>query len=496
MLRKLGCFALVTALVLASWNCQGSRNSNPTKASSATNQRPPNIIYILADDLGYGDLSCYGQKKFATPNIDRLAQQGLRFTQHYSGSTVCAPSRSALLTGLHTGHTFIRGNREIQPEGQYPLPADTLTLAELLQSAGYATGAFGKWGLGYPGSEGDPVRQGFDTFFGYNCQRLGHHYYPRHLWSNQDSITLPENAGSKKGTYAPDLIHQEALKFIRDNKDKPFFLYLPSIIPHAELIAPDSIMQKYVGQFNPDPPYAGYDEGPKYRLGPYESQAFPHAAFIAMVEILDRQVGELVSLVDQLGLGENTLIIFTSDNGPHREGGADPDFFDSNGPLKGYKRDLYEGGIRVPMIARWTHTIPANRLSDHVSAFWDVLPTIADIIEAEAPSDLDGLSFLPTLLDRPEQQQEHEFLYWEFHERGGRVALRKGDWKAVRYQVLRENNKPLELYNLKQDLGEQANVANQHPAIVEEMEALLETARTPSAVFSFKEATYLNPDRD
>lgn len=459
-------------------------------ACQTTNPQPakpelPNIIYILADDLGYGDLSSYGQDLFSTPHIDRLAERGMRFTQHYSGSTVCAPSRSALMTGQHTGHTYIRGNKEVQPEGQHPLPEESYTLAEALQKAGYTTGAFGKWGLGYPGSEGDPNRQGFDTFYGYNCQRKGHHYYPYHLWSNQDSIVLEANAGKQKGAYAPELIHQEALRFIRQNQEKPFFLYMPSIIPHAELIAPDSVMNKYLGKFEPEVNYQGYDEGPRYRNGPYESQENAHAAFVAMIEILDRQVGEIVQTLEELGLSENTLIIFTSDNGPHKEGGADPVYFDSNGPLRGFKRDLYEGGIRVPMIAKWPEKITAGSTSDHVSAFWDLFPTLADLTNIQTPEDTDGISFLPTLLGKEEQQEKHEYLYWEFHERGGRQAVRKGHWKGVRYNVLENPDAPIELYDLRTDIGESNNLADQHPDIVAEMDQIMQEARSPSEVFAF-----------
>ena len=465
-----------------------SENSEPTIPKD---RQTPNIIYILADDLGYGDLSCYGQKNFSTPNIDQLANTGIRFTQHYSGSTVCAPSRSALMTGQHTGHTFIRGNQEVRPEGQYPLPAETFTLAKALKDAGYATGAFGKWGLGFPGSEGDPNNQGFDTFYGYNCQRIGHHYYPYHLWSNQDSIVLEANAGKQKGAYAPELIHQEALSFIKKNKDQPFFLYLPSVIPHAELIAPDSVMNKYLGQFEPEVNFEGYDDGPKYRQGPYESQANSHAAFVAMIEILDRQVGEITAILEDLGIRDNTLIIFTSDNGPHKEGGADPEYFDSNGPLRGFKRDLYEGGIRVPMIVNWPGKIQSGVSSDHVSAFWDVFPTLADLTHMKPPTKTDGISFLPTLLGQDNQQEKHEYLYWEFHERGGRLAVRKGNWKAVKYNVLKDPNAPIELYDLSEDIGENNNIAAQYPEIVTEMLTILEKARTPSEVFTFESKTFL-----
>lgn len=475
-------------LSVAVISCTSETQKEPTENASVER---PNIIYILADDLGYGDLSCYGQDMFQTPNIDRLSAEGMRFTQHYSGSTVCAPSRSALMTGLHTGHTPIRGNKEIRPEGQHPLPDSVVTLAETLKKAGYATGAFGKWGLGYPGSEGDPNNQGFDEFFGYNCQRFGHHYYPRHLWHNQDSIVLDANSGTQKGTYAPSLIHEKTLEFIEEHQDSPFFLFVPSIIPHAELVAPAEVMDQYRGEFPPEEPYQGVDEGENYRQGPYESQEEPHAAFVAMVSVLDRQVGEIMEKVKSLGLEENTLIIFTSDNGPHQEGGADPEYFDSNGILKGHKRDLYEGGIRVPMIARWTGTIEAGSQSDHVSAFWDMYPTMAEVAGVEDFPGGDGISVVPTLRGETDQEK-HDYLYWEFHERGGRLAVRKDEWKAVRYEVLENPNRPLELYNLVDDPSEEQDVASEHPEIVAEMEEILRTARTPSPVFTFDQGTYLD----
>ena len=446
---------------------------------------PPNIIYILADDLGYGDLSVYGQKKYMTPNIDRLAAEGILFSQHYSGSTVCAPSRSALMTGMHTGHTVVRGNYGIKPEGQFPIPDSTLTIAEVLKKAGYSTGAFGKWGLGYPGSEGDPNNQGFDTFYGYNCQTIGHNYYPYHLWSNQDSIVLPENSGKKKGVYAPSLIHGRTLAFIEENKDRPFFAYVPSIIPHAELVAPEEELKRFRGKYVPEKEYKGIDDGPRYKIGGYGSQKESHAAFAAMVGILDRQVGEIVEKVNDLGIADNTIIIFTSDNGPHLEGGADPDYFDSNGSLKGYKRDLYEGGIRVPLLVKWPNKIKPGTVTAHISAFWDVFPTLAEIAEVKETSGLDGISFLPTLLGGSVVQKEHEYLYWEFHEKGGRQAVRMGDWKAVKYNVLENPEASLELYDLSKDIGEEHNVAAYFPKVVAEMESILEKARTPSEVFVF-----------
>ncbi|MCM4174122.1 arylsulfatase [Arenibacter sp. TNZ] len=462
-----------------------------TKNVQITEEKKPNIIYILADDLGYGDLSVYGQEKFSTPNIDRLASQGMMFTQHYSGSTVCAPSRSALMTGMHTGHTVVRGNKEIQPEGQYPIPDNTYTLAEALKKADYTTGAFGKWGLGFPGSEGDPVNQGFDIFFGYNCQRLGHNYYPFHLWSNMDSIVLKENMDKGDGIYAPELIHTQTLKFLEDNKEKPFFLYVPSIIPHAELAAPEAYMEKHRGKYPPEKTYKGIDDGPEFNLGPYRSQKDSHAAFAAMIDLLDVQVGEIMDKVEELGLASNTIIVFASDNGPHEEGGADPEYFNSNGPLKGVKRDLYEGGIRVPMIVSWPGKIIPKSKTDHVSAFWDIFPTLSEIVGVPVPENLDGISFLPTLIQSG-NQLEHDYLYWEFHEKGGRQALRKGDWKAVKYDVLKNPDAPMELYNLSEDIGEENNVAESHPEVVNEMRAIFETARTDSDVFTFSSETYLS----
>ncbi|MFY0714921.1 arylsulfatase [Seonamhaeicola sp. NFXS20] len=470
----------------------GNNKGEPKRmlnASKIQNSKP-NIIYILADDLGYGDLSCYGQENFTTPNIDKLAAEGMLFTQHYSGSTVCAPSRSALLTGMHTGHTAIRGNREIKPEGQYPIPDSTYTLAELLKKGGYVTGAFGKWGLGFPGSEGDPTNQGFDVFYGYNCQRLGHHYYPYHVWSNKDSIVLAGNAGHKTEQYGPQLIHEKSIEFLEKNKDTTFFMYVPTIIPHAELVAPDSIMDKYRGKYLPEKEFKGVDEGPKYRQGRYASQKESHAAFAAMIEVMDNHVGEIMAKVKELGIEDNTIIVFTSDNGPHKEGGADPEYFNSNGSLKGFKRDLYEGGIRVPMIAKWPEKIKPGTKNNLISAFWDVFPTFSEVAEMPVPKNLDGISFLPALLNKPENQKQHEYLYWEFHERGGRQAVRKGNWKAVKYNVLKNPNTPMELYDLSKDIGEEHNVASKHPEIVKEMENIFNEARTPSKVFTFNQVSF------
>jgi arylsulfatase A len=443
----------------------------------------PNIVYILADDLGYGDLSCYGQKKFKTPNIDKLAKEGILFSQHYSGSSVCAPSRSTLMTGLNTGHTFVRGNLEVEPEGQYPMPEKAFTIAELLKKKEYVTGAFGKWGLGNPGSEGDPQQQGFDTFYGYNCQKLAHNYYPDHLWENDHKLILTGNEDLKKEQYAPDLIHKQALMFLEKNQKKPFFMYYASVFPHAELAAPEAYMDKFAGKFNPEKAFKGTDEGKNFRKGEYGSQPYPHAAFAAMITLLDDQVGEIVSKVKELGLEENTIFIFTSDNGPHKEGGADPDYFNSNGPLRGYKRDLYEGGIRVPMIAKWKGTIAEGGKTDHISAFWDVMPTIAELTNSEIKTDIDGVSFLPTLLKKG-TQKKHSYLYWEFHELNGRQAIRQNNWKLVKYNV--NKNGEYELYNLKKDIAETTNLANKMPKKVAELSKKLESSRTDSEVFKFK----------
>jgi arylsulfatase A-like enzyme len=386
-----------------------------------------------------------------------------------------------LVSGLHTGHAPVRGNYEIQPEGQYPLPDSVFTIFESLKAAGYTTGAFGKWGLGYPGSEGDPNNQGVDVFFGYNCQRMGHNYYPYHLWDNQDSLVLKENAGKNLSIYGPELIHEKTLAFIENNSQNPFFLFVPSIIPHAELIAPEDMMKEYMGRFE-ETPYEGVDDGPNYKMGGYMSQENPRAAFVAMVELLDRQVGEIVGKLEELGIRENTMIIFTSDNGAHKEGGADPEFFNSNGPWRGYKRDLYEGGIRVPMIANWPGKIQPG-LTDHISAFWDVYPTIAALSGSELPSTIDGISFAPTLAGDVEDQKKHDYLYWEFIEQGGKQAIRQGKWKAIRMNLSKNDDPPVELYNLEDDPSETNNIADMHPDKVLSFKELMESSHSPNPVF-------------
>jgi len=436
-------------------------------------QGKPNIVYILADDLGYGDLSCYGQKKFTTPNIDRLAAEGMRFTDHYSGSTVCAPSRCCLMTGLHTGHAFIRGNKELSPEGQHPIPAGTVTVAKLLKAAGYATGMFGKWGLGGPGTEGDPVKQGFDEFFGYNCQRQAHTYYPGHLWHNDQKVPLDGK------TYSHDLIVEKALAFVKANRDRPFFCYMPVTIPHASLHVPEDSAAPFRKKFAEFEDVVGRYAGPQIKN--------PAACFAGMVTRLDGHVGTLLSLLKELGLDEKTIVMFSSDNGPHSEGGHRPAFFDSNGPLRGQKRDLTEGGIRVPLVARWPGKVPAGTTSGHVSAFWDMLPTFCELAGAEAPGSIDGISFVPTLRGGG-QQRAHEYLYWEFWERNGALAVRKGDWKAVRVGTATNPDAPMKLYNLKDDLGETTDLAAKHPEIVSALAGIMKAAHGRSEIWDFREA--------
>jgi arylsulfatase A-like enzyme len=427
----------------------------------------PNIIFILADDLGYGDLSCYGQQKFKTPAIDRLAAEGTRFTQYYAGSTVCAPSRSVLMTGQHTGHTRIRGN------ARYPLLPEDVTVAEALKSAGYRTGLIGKWGLGEAGTTGIPNRQGFDYFYGYLNQRHAHNYYPTFLWRNEEKVklrnTVPnedqEGSGvsDNKLDYSHDLFTQEAIGFLEKNAGGPFFLYLSYTLPHANNEA------RAKGMEVPD-------------LGEFAGKDWPDAekAKAAMITRMDRDVGRLMERLQRLGIDDNTVVFFSSDNGPHREGGADPDFHDSNGPLRGIKRDLYEGGIRVPMIVRWPGRVKSGAESGQVWSHSDLLPTATEIGGANALKNIDGISMLPAILGK--KQKDHAFLYWEFHEGGFKQAVRMGDWKAVR----RAPGAPLELYDLKTDIAEQKDLMDKHPEIVKRVEDYLKNARTESPQWPIK----------
>ncbi len=430
--------------------------------AAAAQARKPNIIFILADDLGYGDLGCYGQKQIQTPNLDRMAKEGRRFTQFYAGSTVCAPSRCALMTGRHIGHALIRGNAK-----QNLGPAD-LTIAEILKGSGYRTGLFGKWGLGHEGSTGTPNRKGFDEFFGYLDQTHAHNYWPTFLHRNETRVPLRnvvpnegpvgQGVATVKVDYSHDLIAGEALKFVESNKDRPFFLYLAVTLPHANNEGRDRGIEV------PD-------------LDQYGSRDWPEneKLFASSVARLDRDIGRVRERLRALNLDSNTLILFTSDNGPHREGGHNPDFFDSNGPLRGIKRDLYEGGIRVPMLAVWPGKIPTGSQSDHQGAFWDVMPTLAEVAGAPKPQS-DGISFLPSLTGKPSEQKPHEFLYGEFYEGRSSRAIRSGNWKAVCTPA----NGPVQLFDLATDLSETKDVAAGHPDVVRRLTMLMDREHTPS----------------
>lgn len=433
----------------------------------------PNVLVIQADDLGYGDLSAYGQARFQTPSLDRLAREGTRFTHYYAGSTVCAPSRCALMTGLHTGHAWIRGNGEI------PLRAEDVTVAMALRDAGYRTAVIGKWGLGRPGTPGQTDKKGFDYAFGFLDHRHAHRQFTDHLYRNNERV-----ATDLAGDYVNDLFTREAAAFIEKEDARPFFLYLNYTVPHAELRVPDDSLAPLRGTF-PETPYVNAAADAKL-TGPddtslgYRSQPTPKAAFVAMITRMDRDIGRLADLVHARGLDERTLILFISDNGPHQEGGAQPAFFKSSGGLRGIKRDLYEGGIRVPMIARWTGVVPAGRVSAHVWAHWDVFPTLAELAGAKLPSGIDGLSMTRAL--RGERQPTHDFFYWEFHERGFQQAVRMGAWKAVRLK----KDAPLELYNLESDPFEQHDLALSQTDVVAQIEQYLRTARTDSAQWPVK----------
>ena len=478
--------------------------------------RKPNIILILADDLGYGDLGCYGQSKIETPNLDRLCRGGMRFTAHYSGSPVCAPSRCVLLTGKHSGHAVIRGNDEWAErgpvwdfkamdddpklEGQRPLPAGTQTVASLLKSAGYATACVGKWGLGAPGSEGVPTKQGFDLFFGYNCQRQAHTYYPTHLYRNEQRVGLRNKrvapgtrlepgadplaeasyARFSQADYAPDLMFGEIQSFVKANRSRPFFLYWATTIPHVALQAPRRWVDRYVKKFGDEPPYDG-------KQG-YFPHRHPHACYAAMISYLDEQVGLLVEQLTALGLEENTLILFSSDNGPTFNGGADSPWFSSAGPFKSepgwIKASLHEGGIRVPLIASWPGHVPSGSTCDLPCAFWDVLPTLCEVAGVAAPGETDGISFAPTMLGR-RKQREHAYLFWEYPESGGHQAVRMGRWKAIR-SGLKKGKMKTALFDLEADPREASDVAAQHPEITGQMEQLMRDARVPPALDAFK----------
>jgi arylsulfatase A-like enzyme len=447
-LRSFGCFAASAALAPTAVEA-GVKLANQT-LNVRMGRKRPNIIYIMADDLGYGDVGCFGQTMIQTPSIDKMAAEGMKFTDHYSGSTVCAPTRCVLLTGKHTGHSFIRGNWET---GGYQLaiPDGEFTVGEMLKQAGYTTACIGKWGLGGPGTSGEPNDQGFDLFYGYLGQVQAHDYYPTYLWRNKTQV--PTN-----GQYSHDLMAEESLDFVRDNKDKPFFLYLAYTIPHSEIECPT--------------------------LEPYTNKPWSttEKTFAAMVTRMDSDIGRLIDLLKELKIDDNTLVVFVSDNGPHNEGGHSSNYFDSNGPLRGIKRDLYEGGIRVPMVARWPGKVKPGATSDHISAHWDLFPTCCDLAGIETPSGLDGISFLPTLLGKT--QLQHEYLYWEFNAtQNGQQAVRMGKWKGFRKDVRTTSNPTLELYDLDNDIGEASNVAGSNPSVVAQIEQIMTEAHTYSSYF-------------
>jgi arylsulfatase A-like enzyme len=466
-------------------------------------ERKPNIIFLLADDLGYGDIGCFGQAKIRTPNLDRMASEGVRLTQHYSGNAVCAPSRCVLMTGLHPGHAFIRNNKSVPPEGQYPLPADTVTLAKLLKQVGYVTGGFGKWGLGPPAGHSTPGRQGFDRFYGYHCQSKAHNYYPAYLWSDDAKVLLhngdfsahqilptaaapndPQSYARYVGRdYAPDLITNHALEFIRANRDRPFFLYYPTTVPHLALQVPEDSLAEYRDQFA-DTPYVGDRR--------YLPHPRPRAAYAAMITRMDREIGRMMDLIKELGLDEDTIFVFSSDNGPLYDqlGGTDSDYFHSAASLRGRKGSLYEGGIRVPTIFRWKHNVEAGATESRVSGFEDWLPTLMEFAGAAqlVPEGLDGISMASTLLGKA--QPPRAFLYREFPAYGGQQSLRMGNWKAVRQNLIPKDQRSepelrIELYDLADDPGESRDVANENREIAKKMADIMHREHRPSAEFPF-----------
>ncbi len=438
-------------------------------AAAADPGRPPNIVFILADDLGYGDIGCFGQAKIKTPNLDKLAADGLRFTQCYAGDTVCAPSRCALMTGYHTGHARVRGNANV------PLRPEDVTVAELLKKAGYATALVGKWGLGEAGTTGVPNKKGFDHFFGFLNQTHAHNYYPDFLWRDGEKVSLPNVQSKVKGVaekrvaYAPDLFLEEGLKFIEANKGRPFFLYYATTVPHAN--NERTRAEKDGNEVPSDAPYTN------------EPWPQPEKDKAAMISRMDSDVGKLLAKLTELGLDENTVVFFASDNGPHKEGGNDPAFFHSSGPFRGFKRSLTDGGIRVPGIVRWKGVTKPGSVSEHVWAFWDFPPTACDLAGVKPPEGIDGISIAPTITGRG-TQREHDFLYWEFHEGGFKQAVRHKDWKAIRPAP----GAPLLLYDLKTDPGESKNVAADHPDVVKAIDDYLKTARTDSKEFPIRPA--------
>ncbi|WP_316752426.1 arylsulfatase [Pedobacter gandavensis] len=450
-------------------------------------QRKPNVIYIYADDLGYAEIGAYGQDKIKTPHLDRLAKEGMKFTEHYTGTPVCAPARAMLMTGKHGGHAYIRGNHELggfpdsEERGQMPLKEGTFTVAHLMQQAGYKTGLVGKWGLGMNGTSGSPLKQGFDYYYGLLDQKQAHSFYPTHLWENDQKDTLdntfinvhraldPKKATAKdfdyyKGkVYAPEKMTEKALSFIDQNKEKPFFLYLPYPLPHVSLQAPDAFVQAYIGKF---------EEQPYYGQQGYAPNQHPYSTYAAMITFLDAQVGMILEKIKALGLDENTIIMFSSDNGTTFNGGVNAAYFNSVAGLRGLKTDVYEGGIREPFIARWPGKIKAGSGSSLISAQFDLLATLAELT-GQKVENTDGISFLPTLLGKLKQQKKHKYLYFEFPEKGGQLAIRMGDWKGVRTNVKKDPDSPWQVYHLKTDRNETKDLSKSHPDLVAQFDAIV-----------------------
>jgi arylsulfatase A len=451
----------------------------------------PNVIYIFADDLGYGELGSYGQKKIRTPHLDQLAAEGMRFTQHYSGTPVCAPSRYNLMTGLHAGHSLIRNNGGGKEDEDGPkasaLPDSTTTIATLFKKAGYSTAAIGKWGLGNQNSSGSPLRHGFDRFYGFYSQTLAHNHYPDHLYNNDEKQLLsnqpldvhpklkknevqPADVEKYKGTdYATDRMTDNAIDFIDDHQKKPFFLYLAYTLPHVALQAPEADIEYYKKVFN---------EQPQLYLRGYVPTYYPKSTYAAMITYLDKQVGIVMELLKKKGLDKNTIILFCSDNGPAQLNSDDGSFFNSTAGLRGIKRDLYEGGIREPFIVKWPGKIKAGTVSHHLSATYDMMATFGDLLKVPAPVN-DGVSILPTLLSNTKQHQ-HEFLYWEFPEKGGQVAVRMGKWKGIKVGLKKQKEPTWQLYDLDADRNEANDVASKHPEVLRRLDEVVKKEHTPS----------------
>jgi arylsulfatase len=447
-------------------------SSDARKFPKAGKRKRPNVIFILADDLGYGELGCYGQEKIRTPNIDRLAAEGMKFSQHYSGQAVCAPSRCSLLTGKHMGHAYIRSNKSVEGGYQMAVPESTVTVGHIFQKEGYKTGCVGKWGLGGPGTSGQPDKQGFDFYYGNLSQGYAHWYYPPFLWKNNEKVYFEGNENVKGTHYSHDYMAEEALNFIKENKDEAFFLYVPFIIPHVSLQVPQDSLDEYLKEGWSETPYPGAH---------YTAHETPRACYAAMITRMDGDIGRIMDMVKSLGLDDDTIIMFSSDNGPTYCCGVDYEFFESAGPLKGLKGSLNEGGIRVPLIARWPGRIEAGATSDHISAFCDFMPTCCDILGVQGPGDIDGISYLPELLGK--KQKEHDYLYWEFPAYGYQQTVRMGRWKGYRKNVKKNPNPKLELYDLETDIGQKNDVAEQWPDVVRKIEKIMEDEHVPSSLW-------------